>query len=33
MRRPAKFCPRALCLGLSRCAGMLAFGLRSGVMI
>jgi hypothetical protein len=29
MRR-RRFCHRSFCLNLSRCAGMLAFGLRMG---
>jgi hypothetical protein len=33
MRRRTKLCSRSLCLGLARCGGMLAFGLRTGVLI
>jgi hypothetical protein len=33
MRRRAKFCTRSLCLGLARCGGMLAFGLRTGPLV
>ena len=33
MRRHTKFCCRSFCLGLARCGGMLAFGLRTGPLI
>ena len=33
MRRPTRFCTRSFCLGLARCGGMLAFGLRMGPLV